>query len=214
MTLPKPTLLLALLSGVIASCASGPPTANPEQTQKITAIFVNPHPAGSYGHFKADPSYPKTYKIYKNEAVLKSGGSPRITIDLGLQRAMLYKGDELAMDYPVSTGKSAYPTPPGNYTVLEKLKSGKASNLYGTSYDAEGNVHNSNADSGDPVPEGGYFKGASMPYWMRLTWSGVGMHRGNVPRYPASHGCIRTYSAAVATVYSNVSIGTPVSIVK
>ncbi|MDA1007108.1 MAG: L,D-transpeptidase family protein, partial [Verrucomicrobia bacterium] len=106
------------------------------------------------------------------------------------------------------------PHPPGNYTVLEKLKSGKASNLYGTIYDAEGNVHNSNADAGDPVPEGGYFKGASMPYWMRLTWSGVGMHRGNVPRYPASHGCIRTYSAAVATVYSNVSIGTPVSIVK
>jgi hypothetical protein len=30
-----------------------------------------------------------------------------------------------------------------------------------------------------------------MPYMERLTWSGVAMHAGNLPGFPASHGCIR-----------------------
>lgn len=215
MTLPKSSLFVALLAGLFASCASGPPTPNPAQTQKISGVFVNPYPAGSYDHFKADPSYPKTYKIFKDQTALNSSAPTRITIDLGLQRAMLYKGDTLAMDYPVSSGKRAFPTPTGNYQVLEKLKSDKRSNLYGKIYDAEGNLHKSDADATrDEIPEGGKFVGASMPYWMRLTWTGVGMHRGKVPRYAASHGCVRTYSAAVSTVYSQVQVGTPVAIVE
>jgi len=215
MHLLKSALPLALLTGLFASCTSTPPTPNPEQTKKITGVFVNPHSAGSHDHFKAEPGYQKTYKVYKNQTVLSSGAPSRITIDLGLQRAVLYKGDEVAMDYPVSSGKRAFPTPPGSYQVLEKLKADKRSNLYGKIYDAEGNVHNSNADSTqDSIPEGGKFVGASMPYWMRLTWGGIGMHRGDVPRYAASHGCVRTYSAAVSTVYSQVRVGTPVSIVK
>ena len=30
-----------------------------------------------------------------------------------------------------------------------------------------------------------------MPYMQRLTWSGVALHQGVLPGYPASHGCIR-----------------------
>ena len=30
-----------------------------------------------------------------------------------------------------------------------------------------------------------------MPYMQRLTWDGVALHGGNLPGYPASHGCIR-----------------------
>ena len=32
---------------------------------------------------------------------------------------------------------------------------------------------------------------ASMPFQQRLTWMGVAMHAGNLPGYPASHGCVR-----------------------
>ena len=35
------------------------------------------------------------------------------------------------------------------------------------------------------------YDSAPMPYMERLTWSGVAMHAGNLPGYPASHGCIR-----------------------
>ena len=30
-----------------------------------------------------------------------------------------------------------------------------------------------------------------MPYMQRITWSGIALHAGIVPGYPASHGCIR-----------------------
>jgi L,D-transpeptidase catalytic domain len=30
-----------------------------------------------------------------------------------------------------------------------------------------------------------------MPYMQRLTWSGIAMHSGQLPGYPASHGCVR-----------------------
>ena len=35
------------------------------------------------------------------------------------------------------------------------------------------------------------YQNAPMPYMQRLTWDGIAMHAGNVPGYPASHGCIR-----------------------
>src|SRR5208337_1282059 len=35
------------------------------------------------------------------------------------------------------------------------------------------------------------YSGAPMPYMQRITWSGVAMHAGVLPGYPASHGCIR-----------------------
>jgi len=58
----------------------------------------------------------------------------------------------------------------------------------------------SGADSReDEVPEGGEFLGASMAHWMRLTGDGIGMHKGYVPTYPASHGCIRTPGAVTCS---------------
>ena len=35
------------------------------------------------------------------------------------------------------------------------------------------------------------YSAAPMPYMQRITWSGVAMHEGKLPGYPASHGCIR-----------------------
>jgi prefoldin subunit 5 len=35
------------------------------------------------------------------------------------------------------------------------------------------------------------YNDAPMPWMQRITWSGVAMHAGNLPGYPASHGCIR-----------------------
>jgi hypothetical protein len=35
------------------------------------------------------------------------------------------------------------------------------------------------------------YNNAPMPYMQRLTWDGVALHAGNIPGYPASHGCVR-----------------------
>jgi len=138
-----------------------------------------------------------------------------VRVDLSAQRAYLMNGHELAMDYPISSGTSAHPTPTGNFEILEKLLSKKRSNTYGRIYDAEGNLVKRNADARkDEIPEGGKFVGAAMPYWMRISWDGIGMHKGRVPRYPASHGCIRTYYKVVSTVYDKVKVGTPVTVVE
>ncbi|MFD2157497.1 L,D-transpeptidase [Rubritalea tangerina] len=209
-----PALGLALVPIFLTSCEPGrAPQPNPNQTKAIDAVHVNPYKAGTYAHFTASKNYPKTYGIYRNEALLAktNGSNAKVIVDRKLQRAFLLNNGEVAMDYPVSTGNKSFPTPAGKYQVLRKTKANKRSNLYGKIYDAEGKVVNSNADiSKDPVPEGGRFEGALMSYWMRISWDGIGMHKGKVPRYPASHGCIRTYYKAVDTVYSKVAVGTPV----
>ena len=219
MNLAKTSLLVALLATLCSSCTLLDPTPkpNPSQEKLLRAGWMNPHPVGSYAYFTAEPSYPKTYKVYKNHGALAQTNSAnaRVKIDLSLQRAILYKGDQIAMDYPIASGKSTFPTPPGSYQIVEKKKAEKRSNLYGTIYNSSGNVHKSNADiKKDKVPPGGQFKGASMPYWMRLSWSGIGMHQGRVPRYPASHGCVRMPSSVASTVFSKTGVGTPVSIVR
>ena len=61
---------------------------------------------------------------------------------------------------PVSTGKTGYDTPAGIYTVLER-KAEHYSNLYDD---------------------------AAMPFMQRLTWSGVALHAGALPGYPAEAG--------------------------
>jgi len=208
-------LAVASISALaLSSCApTAPPTPNPEQKNIPKAVFVNPYLPGTYQHFISESSYPKTYKVFKNEAALAaaSPGETNVIIDLGLQRGILKKGDQILMDYPIASGKRQFPTPTGSYKVLEKLEKDKRSNLYGKIYDAEGKVVNSDADSSkDEIPEGGRFEGALMSYWMRITWDGIGMHQGRVPRYPASHGCIRHPRSVVKTVFSKVKVGTPV----
>src|SRR5690606_31208058 len=63
----------------------------------------------------------------------------------------------------MSSGAAGHETPTGVFAILQKKVDHK-SNLY------------------DDAP---------MPFMQRLTWSGIAMHAGNLPGYPASHGCIR-----------------------
>jgi len=191
------------------------PTAQATQPLKKDT-FVNPFPEGTYEHFKAEPDYKKTYGVYKNESLLAqtSSANSSLNIDISDQRAQLINKDAglVAMDYPIATGKSGHETPTGEFTILEKIKD-KRSNLYGKMLDASGNVVNGDATNGKtPVPPGGKFLGAKMPYWMRFTWTGIGHHIGRVPRYPASHGCVRGYSPVMPTIFSKTKVGTPVLI--
>lgn len=211
------TLSPALLAAALFSSCGSPGTPNPNQTAPLKALHVNPHQPGTYAHFRAQKGYPRNYGVWKNEEVLArtNASNSSIRIDLSDQRGYLMNGSDLAMDYPVATGTSKFPTPTGNFRITEKIRSNKRSNAYGRIYNADGKLVKSNADSRkDAIPEGGKFVGASMPYWMRLTGDGVGMHRGRVPRHPASHGCIRTYYKAVSTVYAKTRVGTRVSIVR
>src|SRR5262249_39401560 len=51
------------------------------------------------------------------------------------------------------------------------------------------------------------YSGAPMPYMQRITWSGVAMHQGVLPGYPASHGCIRMPEAFAVKMWNWTKMG-------
>lgn len=194
--------LCVLIAGLLmASCASTPDKP---------ASWSDQH-----AEFRQTEGWKK--KVFLNppvyEKVTKSNSS--VKISLADQRGYLLLDDEhVALDFPVATGRRNYRTPTGNYKVLDK-KVDYASNLYGRYVDIEsGKTVDSDADSRKPTPPGAKFVGAKMPNWMRLTNSGVGLHIGYVPGYPASHGCIRVVRSAMEKLYPMCKVGTPVQVVE
>jgi hypothetical protein len=53
-----------------------------------------------------------------------------------------------------------------------------------------------------------------MPYMQRITWSGVALHAGVVPGYPASHGCIRLPAGFATRLYGMTRMGARVIITR
>ena len=139
----------------------------------------------------------------------------RVTIDLSEQTAYFYRGEEKVGQSRVATGKVGHSPPTGSFTISEKVVA-KRSTLYGRIYDADGNLKVSDADTRrHAVPRGGKFVGCPMPYWMRLTGSGIGMHVGPIPNpgSPASHGCVRMPREMARSLFEKAPVGTRVTIV-
>ncbi len=99
----------------------------------------------------------------KAGATLLADAPLQILVSLNDQTLDVYRGTQLIESTRISSGKTGYGTPTGIFSILEKRRR-HFSNLY------------------DNAP---------MPYMQRLTWSGIALHEGRVPNYPASHGCIR-----------------------
>jgi hypothetical protein len=139
-------------------------------------------------------------------------GSPSIVINLSKQTAAFYKDGKLVGVSAISSGREGFDTPSGNYKILQRDLN-HASNLYGDYVDASGNVVVKNVDvKKDPRPDGLSFRGAPMPYFMRITPSGVGMHQGFLPGVPDSHGCIRMPEKMAKLYWDNAPLGTPVTV--
>ncbi len=146
-----------------------------------------------------------------------TGGNKPITrmlINVDVQRATLYSGNDIVGWTYFASGIQSFPTPTGEFKILEKIKD-KVSNLYGKGFDKDGKLVNSDFKNGrDLLPEGGHFQAAKMTYFMRLTGDGVGMHIGPIP-HPgrrASHGCIRLPSKMAPILFEHTAVGTPVTI--
>lgn len=109
----------------------------------------------------------------------------RVVVAIRQQQALVYRGNRLAGVTTVSTGSPGYETPLGEFTILEK-KVFHRSNLYSN---------------------------APMPYMQRLTWGGVALHAGELPGYPASHGCIRLPKAFARQLFDLTTMGGTVLVV-
>src|SRR5215471_13201881 len=94
----------------------------------------------------------------------RAGGEPIMAIvSLRAQRITIYDARGLMAQAPISSGQKGRETPAGIFSVLQK-DADHYSNLYDDAY---------------------------MPHMQRLTWSGIALHGGPLPGYPASHGCVR-----------------------
>ena len=138
-------------------------------------------------------------------------GSPSIKIKLGEQRAYFYKGGQLVGISQLSTGREGMGTTTGSFKIIQKDQN-HVSSQFGDYVDSADNVVVANVDVGkDPKPPGTHFKGAPMPYFMRIV-GGTGLHAGYLPGYPASHGCIRMPEFMAENFFRSVSVGTPVTV--
>ena len=145
------------------------------------------------------------------EPVVNSDNS-RVLISLSKQRVYLMTGDQVYIDSPISSGKAGHESPRGNFSVTEKDPNHRSS-VYGNFVDRSGRIVRAGVSTKiDSAPSGTHYEGAPMKWFCRLTATGVGMHIGILPGYPASHGCIRLPAEIAPLIYSKVRIGTKVRV--
>ena len=205
MNLRQLSFVVLSAAAFLVSCTSQVQPAMVAETQELSA----------YEKFVLrSRSYPTVMEVYLDDALLERADKKcPIVICLGQQRGRLYVDNQVAADWPVSTGADTHPTPTGPYRVRFKEKD-HASNRYGKMFNAEGKCIDNNADAfTQQIPEGGRFEGSPMPNWMRLTSDGVGMHTGKVVAGKRlSHGCIRLPHTISTMLFDIVEYGTPVII--
>jgi hypothetical protein len=100
-------------------------------------------------------------------------------VSLGDQRVTIYGPNGPIMQGPVSSGATPNDTPVGIYSVLQKNRE-----HYSNRYDD-----------------------AAMPFMQRITWTGVALHGGALPGYPASHGCVRLNQDFARELFDKTKLG-------
>jgi hypothetical protein len=126
---------------------------------------------------------------HKHEAARETPpplGPFQIVVEITKQQVALYGQDGFIVRAGISTGMPGHPTPLGVFTVISKAK-----------------WHQSNIYSGAP-----------MPFMQRITWSGIAMHAGPRPGYPASHGCIRLPEDFAIRLFHTTKVGARVIVTR
>ena len=161
------------------------------------------------------PAEPKTPSpedlIHWNHAAEQAKGPTRIVISLNEQRVAIFKGKELLGLSPISSGREGHDTHPGQFSVIEKDRD-HSSSCYGSFVDKDNFIVVEDVDvRRDKAPPGTHFMGAPMAWFIRFN-GGIGMHQGNLPGFPASHGCIRLPGNMAYRLYEHCKVGTPVEV--
>ncbi len=113
-----------------------------------------------------------------------AGEVTRLVLDLSRQLAFAYHNEELIAVSTISSGDKEHLSPVGVFPILEKKR-----------------MHRSIR-----------YDNAPMPWMQRINEYGVAIHGGDLPGYPASHGCIRLPNGFAAKLFAATRIGTEVVI--
>src|SRR5262249_31334709 len=110
----------------------------------------------------------------------RTAGEPIMAIvSLRSQQVTVYDAHGWILRARVSSGQKGRETPAGIFSVIQK-EAEHYSNLYDDAY---------------------------MPHMQRITWSGIALHGGPLPGYPASHGCIRMPFDFAARLFDLTRLG-------
>jgi lipoprotein-anchoring transpeptidase ErfK/SrfK len=170
-------LRIALISGVALSCLAGWAGSADAAARGMGAPYgwydgwYAPQAATPARKARVAPKTTNTTTKKEKAAPRKKDvgfgqmpkGPLQIVVSIGNQKVTLFSNGVRVAQGSVSTGVPGHPTPTGVFSIIEKDR-----------------YHHSNLYSNAP-----------MPYMQRITWSGVALHEGVLPGYPASHGCIR-----------------------
>ena len=118
-------------------------------------------------------------RAVENIAPREAGAPIMAIVSLKSQQVTIYDADGWILRAPVSTGQSGRETPAGVFSVIQK--------------DAD---HHSNL-----------YDDAFMPHMQRITWSGIALHGGPLPGYPASHGCVRMPYGFAESLFDKTQLG-------
>ena len=151
-------------------------------------------------------------KVVPRVLDLATPENTRIIVSLARQRVYLRVGDEVAIDAPVSSGKRRAQTPAGDYVIVEKSAT-HSSNRHGDFVDREGRpVRQGVSIRVDPAPSGTVFVVVPVQYHLRLDETGLALHAGRLPGYPAADTGVRLPADIAPLIYQRVKTGTPVRI--
>lgn len=131
--------------------------------------------------------------VYKEIHELKPGeftwhperqpyGPVSVIVSITDQRVHIYRNGVRIAVSTCSTGRPGHETPTVVFVVLQKDRNHRSST----------------------------YNNAPMPNMNRLTWDGIALHAGNLPGYPASHGCVRLPLKFSALLFEVTHLGTPV----
>src|ERR1700686_84996 len=156
--------------------------------QLVVLILATSLTAGAAAHTKGRAVQPLTPELKPGDYVwhpeISPAGPGVIIVSLPEQSMYVYRNGVRIGRSTVSTGKKGYTTPTGMFTILQKKVSHESS----------------------------IYKGAQMPHMQRLTCTGIAIHAGPLPGYPASHGCVRLPIDFAEKLYSVTRNGTSVII--
>ncbi|MEI9900407.1 MAG: L,D-transpeptidase family protein [Hyphomicrobium sp.] len=133
---------------------------------------------------RAAPRYVEPNEDKAASTLPKPSGPLVIVVSINNQTVTVYDDGKVIAKSPISSGMTGHPTPTGVFSILEKNR-----------------IHHSNL-----------YGGAPMPFMQRVTNSGVAMHAGDLPGYPASHGCIRLPYSFARNLFGITDVGARVII--
>jgi lipoprotein-anchoring transpeptidase ErfK/SrfK len=173
----------------------------------IAAAIAGAHPAAAqygrgsqYGYgrpysYERDPDYEyRRNPQYRHKGKPNPAGQSRnvegapllAVVALGEQRVTIYNAHGKMLQSPISTGAAGLETPAGIYSVVQKEE-----------------FHQSNV-----------YQDGNMPFMERITWTGIALHGGVLPGYPASHGCVRMPEQFAQHLFGLTDIGMRVVVVR